>query len=443
MKISLSTFRNKASLLLAKEQSKNFEAKVKQQYEDIKTGIEADGYRGYWMAIILFIGSDSEKAMQANGYYNKSWISSQRFKLNALLRTMRYNQVLVSALEDQGMLATDSALYRYGQKEIDKALGRKHEDWNVAAAVQYIKELSGTAAQALTDALKRREKAVAEMDSMPVLQGLSNEGLHEAFHLNLFGLGDKVTEDQISSLDDYKDEGYESLNKSLRTEAKSKAGPLTYPQQRMMEDIDKALTHFVSKKELKVQRGMKFENPGEFKAFAKAMAGLKPGTIIEDRGFVSTTMHSDTAHEFASGSKIHTSIKMDIEVPKGSKAMPIGAFLHSRGARANIDVECEILLPRKSRFEIMEYVKDKTTDKPEIVYLRLRLVTSETVNKTQAYFAHTGMEKNMSKPPINKPITPAPKKGTPSKNKPNMDKFVYTAEQAMTLKVVKPGNKSR
>lgn len=104
---------------------------------------------------------------------------------------------------------------------------------------------------------------------------------------------------------------------------------------------------------IRVYRGCTPEALGMTRSFLENMDVNKlkdmfVGSALEDHGYVSTTVSGAIANRFSKG------IKMDIMVPKGSKALPING-------KSRYKEEKEVLLPRNAVMEIVDIKKDKST----------------------------------------------------------------------------------
>ena len=109
--------------------------------------------------------------------------------------------------------------------------------------------------------------------------------------------------------------------------------------------LDSLMSKSVVNQNLTVFRGLKFYDSEQFDSF---LDGLKNDILVDD-GFVSTSTLKDISQGFMEGEK---SALMVIEVPKGSHALWVP------GLGAGKD-ERELILPRSSRFKVLDITKDK------------------------------------------------------------------------------------
>lgn len=131
------------------------------------------------------------------------------------------------------------------------------------------------------------------------------------------------------ALTDYTGGGYEYVNSYLRGQDVPSYGLASAKE--LQQEIDKSFNNAPPiPKNMIVYREMSGE----------PLAGLKPGDVFQDKGFVSTTIKSDL--NFAPGAS-----KLEIRVPKGSKGIYIQSISQYKS-------EQEMLLNRGSKFKVIE-----------------------------------------------------------------------------------------
>lgn len=97
------------------------------------------------------------------------------------------------------------------------------------------------------------------------------------------------------------------------------------------ELLDDAISVSRLKDEVTVYRGFS----------TRVFDDLKPGAILEDRGYVSTSYDKRMAQEFA------LTRLVTIHLPKGANALPISQY-------SQFPDEMEVLLPRGSKFKVIK-----------------------------------------------------------------------------------------
>ena len=145
--------------------------------------------------------------------------------------------------------------------------------------------------------------------------------------------------------------GYQ-LNSSLRNSQK-----LLYPLYKLAKALDALFysNHSTTSAPIKVYRGISYDStPGYEKDVEniKNILNCKNGeTTFIDKGFVSTSTSLDVAKKFAG----KNGVVMEINLPAGVKYIDVfrsfsDADIYHRYAKS----ECEYLLPRNSKFKIVE-----------------------------------------------------------------------------------------
>jgi hypothetical protein len=146
--------------------------------------------------------------------------------------------------------------------------------------------------------------------------------------------------DELEAVRHYKGAGYSMMNAYLRGR---RSGGQLYMRDRYVDVadvvplVDDAIASSEVPFDAMVFRGTRFL-PGEVRA---EFANIKPGDILTDGGFVSTTTDYDTMANFAG--KSPESYLMQIYVPKGTNGLALDAV-------TNAPKEHEIVLPRGTSF---------------------------------------------------------------------------------------------
>lgn len=146
-----------------------------------------------------------------------------------------------------------------------------------------------------------------------------------------------LTEDERNALELYTSSGFVEMNDILRHDRTD------YPRQdfydKNIEDATSALTRSEAPCDMSVVRDV---GSDQVKVFEGA-----EGTIHEEKGFCSTTIHNEGA-----GFGARDGVRMHIKVPKGSK----GAYVEKGGL--GIEGENEWLMPPKAKFRVNKVSKN-------------------------------------------------------------------------------------
>jgi len=159
----------------------------------------------------------------------------------------------------------------------------------------------------------------------------------------------KPTAQQHEAMEYYRDiSGNADLNRSLRT-----GSPLSAEGQKHAKQLDGLLNNSKLEHDTMVYRGIAPSNP-QAKIFAEQIKSgqMKPGAILTDKGYASTTLDSKIANgKFAEDGGVVFKIK----APKGSN----GLYLNSasdkfQGSRYDGEFrdEKEVVLPRNSQYKV-------------------------------------------------------------------------------------------
>lgn len=150
---------------------------------------------------------------------------------------------------------------------------------------------------------------------------------------------ENLSGDELNALIDYTGQDYVKINSSLRR------GKVPKKYNNTINSLNNAISKNVVPENMTVFRGMASTKKMDF--------GYKVGSIVEDKGFVSTDMDVITASEFAfpdagySG-KFKSRTIFEIKIPKGSNA----GFINEATMG-----EQEVLLPTGSRFKVVSKEK--------------------------------------------------------------------------------------
>lgn len=171
-------------------------------------------------------------------------------------------------------------------------------------------------------------------------------------------------QNQWHALRTYQSHAAEEWNRGLRHDIPLEQTNLTLDQLQRVKKAQPKLDEMMEESALatsvRVWRGVK-DHDGAL------AAKLKKGTVFEDKGYVSTATERDVAEQFAGGS----GLVFDIEVPKGEQGLVptrwSGRFLE----------EWELLLPRGSKFEVLE--EPKSVGSRRVV--KVRVITNQKENE--------------------------------------------------------------
>lgn len=164
---------------------------------------------------------------------------------------------------------------------------------------------------------------------------------------------DKATRKIIAA---YQDTAHDHINHYLR----GTEDPRWEPQSDAIDDWVETLSDAIrgapevaQDGELVVWRGSK----------AKWATGLRPGDVIEDQGFVSTSVDYGAARQFAEAAVAVSQppVIYRIRLPEGTRGMYL--------AGKNGKYESEVLLQRNSRFQVTRVVKAGKAMAVELLYL--------------------------------------------------------------------------
>lgn len=147
----------------------------------------------------------------------------------------------------------------------------------------------------------------------------------------------KLTEDEKYSVEHYASDGFLDTNKYLRGQKGYRARD---------DDIKKNVARLDSAIEKSTVPKCTVYRGFESSKIYDNLDNLK-GAVIDDKAFVSTSLKKDVGNFYATGPK---NMVIEISVPDGAKALDL------KGLATN-KAESEILLPRNSKFRVIESSK--------------------------------------------------------------------------------------
>lgn len=146
------------------------------------------------------------------------------------------------------------------------------------------------------------------------------------------------TEDEQVAINGYSGNDFLPINDFLRKRAAGDEKPRQHEKHgEQIAHIDAVLRRSRMTEDVHVYRGLTGD-------IAKRALRAKPGSVIRDKGYVSTSLHSSVAADSFSG---EDGVVLKLMLPKGNRAY----LMNGRGA-SNFASEHEVLLPRGSRFRI-------------------------------------------------------------------------------------------
>lgn len=153
------------------------------------------------------------------------------------------------------------------------------------------------------------------------------------------------------AIKEYTGSMYIDVNQALR-----KGKPIPAADRKEMKLVDEAFSKAKTTEPMEVYRGI---GPSDSDMFAN----LKLGDSFQDKGFVSTSTDKDTADNFSRGD---TPTMLQINVPKGSKAISVDSMsVFKKGGMAKRS-ENEILLNRGGSFKVLS-IKPGKRGQPRII----------------------------------------------------------------------------
>jgi hypothetical protein len=146
------------------------------------------------------------------------------------------------------------------------------------------------------------------------------------------------TEDEQVAINGYSGSDFMPINDFLRKRKPGEDRPHHDDRHgEQIKHLDTVLRRSRMTEDVNVYRGLTGE-------IAKKVLKAKPGSVIRDKGYVSTSLHRSVAADSFSGEE---GLVLKLMLPKGNRAY----LMNGRGA-SNFASEHEVLLPRGSRFRI-------------------------------------------------------------------------------------------
>ena len=163
------------------------------------------------------------------------------------------------------------------------------------------------------------------------------------------GWAKALTQKEKDALREYTTETYTEINDTLRSGqfAKAKKSNDYFSKQLVetIENTDAALAKFELTKDRTVYRGLRTDLDN---GYIKRLVSLKPGDVIEEKAYTSTSTTKGAVAEFGGNS-----VLMKIKVPAGSGR---GAYLKRI---SQFETEQEFLIRRNAKFKIIKITKKK------------------------------------------------------------------------------------
>lgn len=165
-----------------------------------------------------------------------------------------------------------------------------------------------------------------------------------------------LTKEQTQALNFYCQHGYEAMNGALRG-----TGRMTYNTQRRITDMNEAFKTAGTKTTEKRQ---------VWRGFSGTYYNGKPGDVITEMGYMSTSANHELANQFAKGRQLRTGQKgtvSTINVP-ASKRFLFGQWADAQGGYAAGGTESEMIFPPGTQFRIDKV--DRTGHPTEVTLLK-------------------------------------------------------------------------
>lgn len=168
--------------------------------------------------------------------------------------------------------------------------------------------------------------------------------------------GEKLNPDQTAALNDYQDAGHGRLNYALRNGTESTLDDTTIATRKALDSAFETAPPIPDA--ITVHRGMQI---GDLGPAQKLFDSWQVGGEYRDPGFMSTSLDKSLAEGFGFGAD---GVKLEIRLPAGQKAL----YMQSNPTRdRNFDHEQEFLLPRGTRYRVVEKTKLPKTDGYHVV----------------------------------------------------------------------------
>ena len=145
---------------------------------------------------------------------------------------------------------------------------------------------------------------------------------------------EKLTDEEVEAIGKYQATSYISMNRFLR----GKYSDISDDLRKHLENLRKAIKKVKIKENILVARGTSIS------AIGGDWDGIQINDIIEDEGFMSTSLREETAIEFAT-KKRERGILMYIKIPKGTNGVIVDVAV-------NANWESELLLAPGTQIRI-------------------------------------------------------------------------------------------
>jgi SPP1 gp7 family putative phage head morphogenesis protein len=160
---------------------------------------------------------------------------------------------------------------------------------------------------------------------------------------------ESVTPSQEKAIAAYRGADYSAINEYLRTGQKYHGGMPFGTLEKYIPEITKAINAApVLPAPITTYRGVSG-------SYAETIGKYKPGTIYKDKGFTSTALISETAGYFAELRNNQQFLRIEIDIPAGTKGLDMTGFIRARDPKTGVidnKGEAEWLLPKGSKFEV-------------------------------------------------------------------------------------------
>lgn len=161
----------------------------------------------------------------------------------------------------------------------------------------------------------------------------------------------QVSDAERQALNDYTGSMYIEVNKALRS-----GKPIPKSDQKEVKLIDQAFSRASTTEDIQVYRGV---GPTDMDKFAN----LKPGDSYTDDAYLSTSTNLSTADNFSRGD---TPTILNIQVPKGSKAISVDSLSQFKKGGHMVRSEEEILLNRGGKYKVVS-IKPARRGSPRVI----------------------------------------------------------------------------
>jgi hypothetical protein len=181
--------------------------------------------------------------------------------------------------------------------------------------------------------------------------------------------GGAPTQKEETALNSYTGMAFGTMNMHLRGQDASNTGwlPATSDHKENIETLKKLIDRSATNEDQTVYRGVS--------KFSKVFEGLKVGDTVVDNGFMSTSQFHEVAEKFSTPLNKDAGV-FEISLPKGSKAVDVGAVLDFKYGGG----EGEMLLPSGTALKItsIEQRKPKFSSGQSVTHVKAELLPAGT-----------------------------------------------------------------